>query len=218
MKRKHGIVFDFDGVLLDSLANGKERFFASVESLGLTVTPLQKNRIVECWKLGMIATAVMSECWPEVRPEEIYAAWVQFDVASPHPLYPRCKETLTALAGHGHPMLIHTNRDRVSTIHHLHAHGISGYFTYVQACWDAGVSKSSPDACRPVSEVLDRLGVSTVTYVGDSLEHDKPAAKELGARFIASGYGVTRAEDFRKSGVPDKHIILSIHELLAIIS
>ena len=52
MKRKHGIVFDFDGVLLDSLGGGKERFFTSVASLGLTVTPLQRKRILERWEYG----------------------------------------------------------------------------------------------------------------------------------------------------------------------
>jgi len=217
MKGKHGIVFDLDGVLLDSLATGKERFFAAVRSLGLTVTPIQKKRVLERWERGM-TDPIIRECWPGVSPEEIYAAWVRFDVENPHPLYPQCRETLAEIARRGHPMLILTNRDRASTMHHLHAHGISGHFAYVCACWDMGRPKSDPDTCRPVGRVLDLLGVSTVTYVGDSLEHDKPAAEKLGARFIASGYGATTPERFRSRGIKDEHIILNIHELLLLLS
>jgi len=216
MKRKHGIVFDFDGVLLNSLENGKERFFSAVRSLGLKVTPIQKKRVLERWEQGM-TDPVIRECWPQASPEDIYEAWVRFDVASPHPLYPRVQETLSILSERGHPMLIHTNRDRASTMHHLHVHGISGHFTYVRACWDIRRPKSDPDACRPVGEVLDRLRVSTVTYVGDSLEHDRPAAEELGARFIASGYGATTPEKLRSRGIKNENIILSIHELLSLL-
>lgn len=213
--KDHIVIFDLDGTLLDSISTGRERFFKTARLCGLPLDDHSVRVINEQWSRGKYY--LIQRCWPHFPVKDFYTRWEYLDVSSEYSVYPHVHRTLEELTEYQYSLVLFTHRRPWTTMEILQKHTLNDFFVHIEACWGDGINKDSPSVIENIQRVCTRLNAKHVTLVGDSVTQDLAAARKLGARFIATGYGITRAEDFTREGVPYKDIIFGIHEVVSLL-
>ena len=95
-KRWKGVVFDFDGTLIDSVHEGRERFLRVASDLGLATTGITQAQIQQLW--GVPGHILVETCWPDTCAQAFVDYWETFDSIHEISVFPGVKETLTLLA------------------------------------------------------------------------------------------------------------------------
>ena len=177
-----GVMFDWDGVLLDSLGASMNVYNRILPGLGME--PLSRERFLELqgpnWyefysKLGI----------PESRWSEVDKGWVRLYKEESLSLQPDARSCLTALRGSGFSLALITNGSRRRVEKELDGFNMREYFDSVQFGEKKEELKPSPIM---LEKALRELGLrpENAVYAGDAPD-DIIAAKNAGVPSIAVG-------------------------------
>ena len=126
-----GLLFDMDGLLLDTEAIAQEAFVETVGPLGMAEATARTEFL---YFIGGHATengGRMRGLFPDRDAKAIERAWVaafEARIAQGVPLRPTVEETLRALAQAGFPMAVVTSSSRAHAKHNLGATGLLPLF------------------------------------------------------------------------------------------
>ncbi|TSC67496.1 MAG: hypothetical protein G01um101466_698 [Parcubacteria group bacterium Gr01-1014_66] len=209
--RIKGIVFDFDGTLLDSTREGLNRFIQIATNLGLEVNDEMIATIKNMW--GVPGHILIAECWPHMSSEMFMHEWETFDSVHPIALFPGVENVLADIAQRVSLSLL-TARSW-STHAQLRLHGIHEHFCFVCTLDDSPMSKPHPESIKPVLEHYHEsgIGLNNLVFVGDSVRADYALARALGIDFIALTWGSSSRSDFLAAGLDNSCIIDTLEDL-----
>ena len=174
-----GIVFDCDGVLVDSLAANKWYYNWYRERFGLPPMNAEEERYTHIQNVYNSLKRIV----PEGRLEEALALRDEFDyrLVLPHITpEPGVFDLLILLRGMGVRMAVNTSRTNTTELL-LSYLGMDGFFHPVVAT--ANVTKPKPHP-EGVHQILDAWGLGTgdVAFIGDS-SVDQGTAENAGVPF-----------------------------------
>lgn len=185
-----GVIFDCDGVMLDSRAANAVFYNKVLDCLGLApMTPEQEAYSFMATAMQalrrMVPPRLHDRIEPVVRHEVVY----ERDILPLLRLRPGFRECLDALRARGLRLAVHTNRTRAGIQSVLDIFCLAHYFDPVVAA-DTVAPKPSPDGVLLICRQW-RCAPRRVLFVGDS-EHDASSARGAGAVFAAMGDGALR--------------------------
>lgn len=206
-----GVIFDFDGTILDSGKDGVERLLNVAQSLGLDCSQERHAFIRSLW--GKTGYDLIEQCWPSVDPMIVLDTWEKFDYETPYPLFPGAKESIEVL-GRVNTLSILTSR-RESTHAQLAFNELRNSFTFVHTLQECPQPKPHPASIEPLLKRYEALGVrkESLVYVGDSVHADWQLAREVGIQFLAVSWGQSAPEEFLASGVQPGQIVSTFSQL-----
>lgn len=206
-----GIVFDFDGTLLNSTREGLNRFIQIATNLGLEIDDDMIATTKRAW--GAPGHVLTSTCWPHISHEIFMHEWETFDSANPIALLPGVVDVLTVLAQYV-PLSLLTARSW-STHAQMRFHGIREHFSFVCTLDDSPMPKPHLESIRPLLEQYHQRGIelNDLVLVGDSVRIDYALARALDVDFIALTWGSSSRNDFLAAGLDSSSIIDALEEL-----
>jgi len=174
------VVFDLDGVLIDSRQANFQAFACGVEALGLP--PPEEEAVVGL--IGLSAAEMLRRlgCPPE-RVAGIYEGYVKPHYLGNLPHLARAvegaAEVLTQLRQRGHRVVACTSGDRALQEKALRQIGLRDFFEDMQTPDDSAYGKPQVEYLR---ELVERIGYQgAVVHVEDS-----PVGLEMGLNFGAT--------------------------------
>jgi AHBA synthesis associated protein len=196
MEQRHftAVVFDLDGVLIDSDESMRQAFQAAYEHVGgVGEAPFEEYRV----HLGRHMPETLKIMG---LPETMYRPFVRESARLAHLLrpYPGAKELLAGLEAAGTRIAVATGKTRDRAEHALEVVGLRSHVEEVVGSDEVRHSKPAPDI---VSEALRRLGCAPADslMVGDSpldLRSGRAAGTRVAAALWGQGDAVTlRAEE-----------------------
>ena len=193
-----GVLFDWDGVLLDSLGaafNVYNKIFARVGTKMLT-----KDEYLELqspnWYEFYVKVGLPPSLWKEVDQE-----WLGlYEEESPN-LHPDALRCLAVLKGAGLKLALVSNGSRLRVEKELARFGLGAFFEAVLFGEKKEELKPSPVM---IQNALGAMGMKPLdaVYVGDS-PADIQAAKNAGVSSVAIARGPIQAERLSREG-PDR--------------
>ena len=187
-----GVIFDCDGVMIDSRAANNVFYNRVLAYFGLPPMNLEQENY--CFMatsrqalLHIVPPHLHHEIDYVIRNEVVY----QRDIVPMLRLQPGFKGFIDNLRSRGVRMAVHTNRklDGIQTV--LDIFSLPSYFNPVVAA-DTAAPKPSAEGTRHICAVW-QCPPQHVLFVGDS-EHDKEAARGAGVIFAAFNGGQLRGE------------------------
>lgn len=180
-----GIIFDCDGVMIDSRAANAIFYNKVLAALGLPpLTPEQDAYTFMATARQALEYIVPPEMhqrmYEVVRTEVIYSR----DIVPLLQIYPGYREFLELAHSHGMRLAVHTNRTAEGMQRVLDFLALPSYFNPVVTATEAA-PKPAPDGVRLI---LEQWGADPeqVLFVGDS-PNDQKAATAAGVVFAAFG-------------------------------
>lgn len=207
--RLRGLVFDVDGVLLDSwglMQHAMRHAHASCGAQG--EVPVEAFRRQLGRPLPEIAEAL------GLPPSfvEAYQAMSRANV-SMSSLYDGVPETLDELRARGLKLALNTSKDRVRTEEMLSRFGIAQHFTAVITANDVAQGKPHPESLRKAAQALGLEPVE-IAFLGDS-PIDIQCAHAAEVLPIAAAWGMSTPEELRAAGA--QLMISRIHDLTTLL-
>jgi len=189
------VVFDLDGVLIDSREANFQAFAHGVEALGLP-TP-EEGAVVGL--IGLSAAEMLRRlgCPPD-RVAEIYEGFVKPHYLENLPRLARAVEgaveVLTQLRQRGHRVVACTSGDRALQEKALRHIGLRDFFEDMQTPDDSAFEKPQVEYLR---ELVERIGYrGSIVHVEDS-----PVGLEMGLNFgattVFADYGFGKPEPLK---------------------
>ncbi|MDG6910631.1 MAG: HAD family hydrolase [Nitrososphaerota archaeon] len=201
-----GVMFDWDGVLIDSLGSSFNVYNKIFAKLGLR--QLTKDEFLEFqspnWYDFYRKIGVPERFWKQADDD-----WLKlYDEEKPD-LHPDALGCLTALKGRGFSLALISNGSKDRITEELERLKVRPYFDSVEFGTRKEHLKPSP---YMLDKTLATLGINPVeaVYVGDS-PADIQAAKNAGVPAIALARGPIQAQRLRAEG-PD-HIFGGLEEM-----
>lgn len=182
----HGVVFDIDGTLLDTMTTIPQVYADTVRSLGGPTLPL--DEIVAAWHIGPTPAVLAHFLGRRLRPDEVerYYAHLEAAVDAVRP-FPGVAEMLDTLRGEGYRLGVYTAATRRAVTLMLAATGLDGYLPGVVGGDEVSRPKPAPSglrlACRRIGVVPGRAA-----YIGDA-EVDLECARAAGVLGIQACWG-----------------------------
>lgn len=181
-KAIRGVVFDFDGVLFDSLTSNLayyNRVFRAMGAPEVTLADKEKVRICHTSSSPGVFDALLGE----ERRDAALAYARQLDYHDFIPLMRLMPDVIPALRRLRErvKLAVATNRDR-STQGILQYFAMEEYFQAIVTLRDVHRPKPDPEMLFVAAQRLE-LDVSEMIYVGDALS-DRQAAEAAGMRFV----------------------------------
>ena len=181
------VVFDLDGVLIDSRAANYEAFARGVEALGLP-TP-EEEAVVGLIGLSAVELLQRLGCPPE-RAREIYEGFVKPHYLKNLPRLARAvedaAEVLTQLRQRGHRVVACTSGDRALQEKALRHIGLRDFFEDIQTPDDSRYHKPDVEYLR---ELVKRVGhQGPIVHVEDS-QVGLQMGLDCGATTVFADYG-----------------------------
>lgn len=215
-----GVVFDIDGVLIDSLTSGSKLFCQTATTFGLPTDNAVQTTFRRHW--GMAALELIPACFPghAFDVAAFYRQWQQYDQEMLHPLLPGVTTTLPVLAANGQVLSLFSNREESTARSQLNGHGVTKYFTHAVFLAHDDYPKPHPYSIhRLFAKYLEyqQIEPHQLLYCGDSVETDLPVARAHGVAFVAVLGGRHTRADFLASGLPNSHIVENLGELLPLL-
>jgi len=215
--RWKGVVFDFDGVLLDSQSVGCQRFVEIARSLDLPVSDDTIGRVKKIW--GTPGAVLVKGCWPDACTDTFMHQWEKFDGTHPIPLFSGIQEMIYTLSA-TRVLTVLTSRGW-STHFQLSHHGIDSFFAFVCTLDDSPMPKPHPRSIEPLLDFYGNLhdaSLFDLVLVGDSVDSDYGLAQVTGIDFVAASWGNNSREDFLAAGLPPEYIADSMEHLLKMLT
>lgn len=195
------ILFDFDGVIIDSMAgiiNGLKLAFGhfnmkvSESDLKKCVGPPLKNSFI---KYGSFTNDEDTE-----EAIEIFRTYYSETGSFESQLFPEIKEVLEHLKEKGYKLAIASAKYEKALLDIAKHYGLTDYF---EAISGSGADETSSGKTIILERTLEKLNVdkSKTLFIGDT-KYDATAAKEVGVDFIGALYGYGEKEDFIANGNP----------------
>jgi HAD superfamily hydrolase (TIGR01549 family) len=204
------IIFDMDGVLIDSVARSIACLCGSISKHGLVP---DYNLITENWGRSfeneLIPILSESGAWPEYKKHLIVQDTNDFFERASFSGPVNLKEKLEALKDFDHELGIVTNRSLRMMEKGLADLDIDqNIFNYLHS-GSTGIYKPDPLVFQ---SIIQFSHFREITFVGDSLYCDLPAAynSEPQIKFIGITSIIHNKEDFVKAGVPENFIYESV--------
>lgn len=215
-----GVVFDIDGVLLDSLTSGFKLFCQTAVAFGLPIDEAVRTAFRRRW--GIAALELIPACFPGhvFDVAAFYRQWQQYDQKVLHPLLPGVDTLLSALVAKGKVLSLFSNREESTARSQLTGHGIMQHFTHALFLAHDDYPKPHPCSTRQLFAkylAYQQTEPHQLLYCGDSVETDLPVARAHGMAFVAVLGGRHTRTDFLAAGLPNSHIIENLGELLPFI-
>jgi 2-phosphoglycolate phosphatase len=189
------IIFDLDGVLIDSGGDIANAANYTLEALGMS--PLPKALVASY--VGGGAESILRLCLGPGSPElferalpifkERYAERCLVETT----LYPGVREVLAGCQARGIPMGIATNKIERVTLRILEGTGIAGYFAAVVGPERVAHRKPDPEALQIIMTEIGAAPATTL-MVGDS-PNDILAGRNAGCQTCGVTYGVGTARE-----------------------
>jgi len=208
----HGVLFDLDGTLVDSIDLIVACFAHTYHThLGAT---LSREAIVAT--IGRPLIEALEDTAPG-RGSELFATYSAYNEVHHDVLmrpYPAAREGARALRARGLPLGIVTSKRRAGALRALRLYDVEPLFPVVVALEDTERHKPAPD---PLLAGARQLGLppASVLYVGDSV-YDVRAAQAAGMPVAAALWGAGGADELRALG-PDL-LLADPGDLLAIVA
>ncbi|MDR2744677.1 MAG: HAD family hydrolase [Desulfovibrio sp.] len=182
-----GVVFDCDGVMIDSRDANREYYNRVLAFLGLPeMTPEQEKYAFMATAREAFLSMVPEALHPRLKHAALTAVDYRTVIVPRLRLSPGFRDFIEWLRGSGLRMSIATNRADVSLRTVLDFFALPDYFNPVVTASNAA-SKPSPEGVQIVCEAWS-AAPHTVLFVGDS-ENDRLAALRAGAVFAAFNSG-----------------------------
>ena len=197
VRKTKGVLFDWDGVLLDSLGasfNVYNKIFAQIGTRALTKDEFLGLQSPN-WYEFYTRVGVPKSLWKEVDAE-----WVQLYREERPDLYTDARGCLTVLKGSGFKLALVSNGSKGRVEAELGRFGLGKFFESVLCGEKMEELKPSPVMLERTLGVLG-LQPSGAVYVGDA-PADVQAAKNAGVPSIALARGPIQEERLRKES-PD---------------
>ena len=214
--KKRGIIFDHDGVLVDSMKLGRGRFLVIAKDMALPVGERVQKQIGMCW--GAPIKLLARSLWPRMGAddaERFHDIWLKIDESYPFPLFPGVTETLSKLCSGGSALSVFSNRTRVNLCACLTGNNIIEYFPMFFGSDSSDFSKPDPRSIESILQYYRGEGIvpGELIYVGDSPTNDWPIANAHGLDFIAVASSISLHERFLDLGIPESRIIERVTDL-----
>ena len=177
-----GLLFDFDGTLLDSFSVHFAAYEQMFARLGRQVT--REDLLAAYapnWYETYEALGLPRAAWPQAD-----AYWVEAAAQNTAQLFPGVRETLIALADH-YTLGLVTSGSKPRVLVDLEREGIAALFQVVITGDDVEAPKPDPDGLIRALQTLD-LQPHEAIYVGDA-----PADYEMARALDVAFLGVTSA-------------------------
>lgn len=173
LSRLAGVIFDCDGVLVDSRDANRMYYNLIREGLGmLPITPEEEHYVHMHSVTECLARIIPAE---RLEEAEVVRKNLNYEEIFPYIfLEDGLVELLDALAGRGVRMAVHTNR--TTTVERLLSHfEIDRYFSPVISAGSLKRPKPDPEGVHRILDAWD-LPTETVAYIGDSALDERSAA------------------------------------------
>lgn len=210
-----GVIFDFDGTLVDAslrIKEAKEEFIRKILGLGFNLGELDFKMPLEYIIRLLVKKYEVSREFLMKILEECFQPY-ELEVFEKAELRPGAREVVKRLKGMGYRLGVASNNGRLTVRLTLEKLGILGYFDAVVARGD--VDRLKPDDL-PISECVKRLGISPceAVYVGDTAV-DVVAAKKAGVYVIGILGGLDSRASLERSK-PD-YLIEDLSQLIQVL-
>jgi AHBA synthesis associated protein len=191
-RRVEGIVFDLDGVLLDSWRLMQQAFAAACRACGAEV-PIDRFRRLLGRPLPQIAAAL--ELGPSfVETYERVASERAAEVA----LYPDARATVDALRARGFRLAINTGKGRRRATELLTRLELFDRLDALVAGDDVTRGKPDPESLHQVARQLE-TSEAHLAFVGD-MDSDVECARRAGVLPVSVLWGIGTAEELDRAG------------------
>ena len=211
------IIYDSDGVLVDSFRDGFDRTIAIAKARGWPTDERILADITANW--GGPTEDIIGEHWRGlISPKGLERIWNEINKTVVSGLFARTRETLEAVSLRNIGQHVCTGRGRTSTAKHLGQNGIRAFFTRIVTQRDVRTQKPAPDGLNNIIVPYEKAGRSRdeFLFVGDGYKADWEAAKAAEVEFLAVCQAPNaRCERFLAAGVPATNIIDDIGKLPA---
>lgn len=186
------IVFDWDGTLVDSLANITAAMQATIRELALPARGDAELRAV----VGLGFGEVLTQLFPDLSAGDharVRAAYRDHFLGAGHTaqLFPGVRETLEALHAGGVTLGVATGKATAGLERELHETGLASLMSATR-CADRCNSKPAPDMLLQLMDELFHAPVRTL-MVGDS-EYDLLMARHAGTASVGVAGGAHARE------------------------
>ncbi len=184
VQKVKGVIFDFDGTLVDSVNAYVEAYYTTLKEHGFEI---EKERIAELLGYSdkkIIETLINNSANAERILEDYRKKVRNKEFASSLKLFPKTKEMLIQLSKNKIDVFILSGSDKKIMEHILEEKGIKNYFKEIISTRDDGFNEK-PDP-EGVEYILKKhsLKKEEVIFVGDG-KLDFLMAKNSGIKFIA---------------------------------
>lgn len=181
--KKHGVIFDCDGTLVNSLEQALDSFNYALDCIGEEPRSLEQIKRYFGAAADRILTRILGDEAKGLKAFEYYKEH-QTQLAPQISLHDGVRELLETLISHEVPMAIVTGRHAEDLEIVLGPHKISHYFVTLIADSQLPRSKPAPDG---ILLAASRMGLAPekTLYVGDS-PTDIQAAHAAGAKAVAA--------------------------------
>ena len=208
-----GIIYDFDGVLLDSTKTSGKRFLEAAEKIGLPINDEARNRAATVSKVG---AAIAKKIWPNADLDALYRAWEEIDLAYDFKLCPGAIGILEYARHCHYQQSVLSNRATETLEPLMRKLNVERFMLARWACARTAFLKPDPRSAEPLISIYQKkacISRNELLFVGDSATHDWPVARETGAKFVGVLTGADTEDELLAAGVPHKNIIASVAEL-----
>ncbi len=219
------VVFDFDGVIINSFLPAFKRHREIAKKIRLTPPPLKifRKHFGKKWEEQFIPALSIELNWPKGMLGKFIDEYKKGYEQLNYPLIPGAKETLLTLHKLKINLAIISNRE-VNTLElRLRRANIDQTIFFQQLTPEnSKFHKPDPRVFDPLLEKLkQQKGIlpTEVVYVGDTVRYDMKAAKNHNPplHFIGITSGATAKKEFLRAGLEEKFIISSLEEIIPII-
>lgn len=189
------VVFDLDGVLIDSRAANYEAFARGIEAVGLARP--EEDAVVSL--IGLSAAEMLQRLGcPSERVSEIYDGFVKPHYLENLPQLARAVEgadaVLTELRRRGHRVVACTSGDRALQEKALRHIGLRDFFEDMQTPDDSRFHKPQVEYLRELVQRVNHVG--PIVHVEDS-QVGLQMGLECGATTVFADYGFGKPDPFK---------------------
>ncbi len=184
----HGVLFDWDGTLVDSAQKSYRCYARVLAAYGIDYdAALFERTYAPDWYQTYRAIGLPRAVW-----EEADARWLECYDGEPSRLLPGAREALERLSGRGLVLGLVSSGDPRRVKRELVAHGVDRYFPIVVCGGETAERKPHP---QPLLVALERLSLAPAeaAYVGDSPE-DVQMARSAGVLAVGVPGGFPNRE------------------------
>lgn len=210
------IIFDFDGVILDSPRESKRRL-----SIILKRNRIFSQKVFDLWGRPVVEMLVNGLDIPETRAKEIEKQWEEFKDGNPVNLILGVKEALEYCSSRGFKTILFSSRSTENLSLMIEQYNLKSIFSLVvglEGDIDGKLEKGlyRKDNIGSFGKILEHFSregaVENIVYIGDTVFDVTCAVKIPRVNAVAVLSGDTSFKEFVDSGVLPENIIPSVKE------
>src|SRR3989344_830592 len=211
------VIFDCDGVILDSFREGLRRIKLLAAMHDISFTRESRGRLTTLWGLPGIELLEQGIGINRALAERMYVVWEKMEISDPIPLIPGARESLYWLRKNGFVSCLLTSRHRTNLLEILDRADLEREFTLITAREDGG-PYHKPDP-RVFFHTLSTLALEKgikkeeeCIFVGDT-PSDILAGANAGIRTLVAQTGPYLLKHAEMHPIPLGDILQSIDNL-----